>query len=168
MHGNVIDLTGQRFVRWLVLERAANDKQGGTRWLCRCECGREKIVQGGSLRNGSSRMCRHCGPIKHGLTGTKLYKIWKGIIARCENLNDIGYKRYGGRGISVCPEWRNDPAAFINWALANGYKEGLTIDRVDNNGGYGPDNCQFITRSENTSKAWHVDGSYKERRLTAS
>lgn len=166
-----IDLTGQRFGRWLVLGRTPNDKSNNTMWYCLCDCGRRQIVQGGRLRNGGSRKCIYCNnkanPTKHGLSETRLYFVWVNMIRRCEHSNGKYYKNYGGRGIKVCSEW-HDAATFFKWALANGYKEGLTIDRVDNDGDYEPSNCQFLTRSENTLKAWHIDGSYRERHLTVS
>lgn len=78
----------------------------------------------------------------------RLYRVWASMIQRCENPKDKDYKHYGGRGISICPEWRNDPMFFINWALANGYKEGLEIDRIDNDGNYQIHNCHFVTSKE--------------------
>ena len=145
-----IDLTGQRFGRWLVLGRAENSKDGRPRWLCRCDCGREQVVHGNSLRYGKSRGCRSCQisdkNTTHGQSGTRLYRVWQGMIQRCENPNRKFYECYGSRGIKVCAEWRNDPAAFINWATVNGYKEGLTIDRINNDGDYTPENCRFVSR----------------------
>lgn len=162
-----IDLTGQRFGSWLVLERVPNDKNNGPRWLCRCDCGREKVVYSSHLRYGNSRGCRSCHiksiHIKHGQYKTRLFRIWQGIIARCENANCKSYKNYGERGVTVCSEWRKDIMAFRRWALSNGYKADLVIDRIDNNGNYEPENCQFITGSENSLKAWHVDGSYNKK-----
>lgn len=164
--GKLIDLTGKRFGHWLVLIRTTNSKIGHPRWLCRCDCGREKIVQGGNLRNGGSKSCQNCqnkGNYKHGLRRTRLYNVWANIIKRCENPNATHYERYGGRGIRICSEWRKRFMVFRRWALSHGYKDGLTIDRIDNDGNYEPSNCQFITRGENTWKGWHVDGSYKKR-----
>lgn len=162
----LIDLKGQRFSRWTVLRFAGSKHRKGM-WLCRCECGREKIIQGKSLRRGDSRGCINCHALHrkttHGRAGTRLYKVWQDMIQRCENLNTTNYKYYGGRGIKVYSQW-HDPALFIAWASANGYKEDLTIDRIDNDGDYRPENCQFITRSENSLKAWHVDNSYGENR----
>lgn len=147
----LIDLVGQRFGKWTVLSRASNGKNRQARWLCRCDCERENIVAGIDLRNGHSKGCRSCQvsrrSIKHGLRRTRIYNVWTCMINRCENPNFIYYKNYGGRGIKICLEWRNSVVAFYNWATANGYKEELQIDRINNNGNYEPSNCRFVTQA---------------------
>lgn len=85
----------------------------------------------------------------HGLSRTPLYKVWGAIVNRCCNPSDLHYDRYGGRGIRICAEWRHDPEAFCKWCLDHGYKRGLQIDRIDNDKGYSPDNCRFVSRKEN-------------------
>lgn len=85
------------------------------------------------------------GKYKHGMTGTKLYNVFKDMKKRCYNNNNKDFKNYGLRGITICPEWLNNSSAFLKWALANGYTEGLQIDRIDNDGNYTPDNCRFVT-----------------------
>lgn len=96
---------------------------------------------------------------KDGRKGTRLYRIWRNIKTRCLNTNNPSYKRYGGRGITVCNEWQNNFQAFKEWALSHGYAENLTIDRINNDGNYEPDNCRWITmkkQSMNTSRSHFV------------
>ena len=157
--GKLIDMTGQTFGRLRVVGQA--DASGGSqaRWRCVCDCGAEAVARGDSLRSGHTTSCgceraRHGRltsdrNIRHGATGTPLYIVWFGMVARCERPASRSYCNYGGRGISVAPEWRNDATAFIAWATANGWRRGLQIDRIDNNGHYEPSNCRFVTASEN-------------------
>lgn len=143
-----IDLTEQRFGRWLVVRYV-----GSRRWLCRCKCGAEKAIDGSSLRTGRSQGCIKCHTAQgtrrtHGEKRTRLYNIWSGMIDRCENPNCPAFPRYGGRGISICHVWRADFTAFRDWALKNGYAVKLTIDRIDNDRGYEPSNCRWATYAE--------------------
>lgn len=86
---------------------------------------------------------------KHGGTGTRLYTIWRDVLRRCLNQNYKQYKDYGGRGITICPEWTESYTEFRDWSLSNGYKEGLQINRIENGGNYEPNNCNFVTAKEN-------------------
>jgi hypothetical protein len=88
---------------------------------------------------------------RHGYHGTKIYKLWASIVHRCETKTCAGYKYYGGRGITVCKSWRDSPKTFIEWAVENGYSEGLEIDRIDGDGNYAPNNCRFVTKKENSA-----------------
>lgn len=151
------DLTGMKFGRLTVI--GIDDR--GTRkayWNCICDCGNAKSVRSDSLQSGA---IKSCGCIKkeqdkvnliknhkHKQSGTRLYKIWQGIKRRCYNVHDSRYHRYGGRGITVCDEWKDDFSVFYEWAIANGYSDELTIDRKNNDGNYTPDNCKWADAKE--------------------
>lgn len=146
------DLTGRRFGMLLVIERALCNQKEKVLWRCLCDCGKETTSTSANLRRGLSASCG-CVRTKHHGKGTLLYRIWSGMKSRCYNPKIDCWKRYGGRGISMCEEWKNDFAIFRSWALANGYKPGLSIDRKENDGNYTPENCQWLTVSENSKKA---------------
>lgn len=145
------DLTGQRFGKLTVVRPNGKGKDGAHfESVVRCDCGNVFSTRDTLLINGKSVLCKQChfDSLKtHGMTNTRLYTIWQHMKARCENPNNKSYKDYGGRGIRVCEEW-HDSKAFINWALANGYREDLTIDRIDVNGDYEPSNCKWSTKLE--------------------
>lgn len=151
--GKLIDLTGQRFGRLVVLERAGSDSSKNAMWRCQCDCGNITVVAGGHLRTGTSRSCGclHRETFtnkKHGGKHSRLYSIWRNMKKRYYNAEHISYKNYGGRGITVCAEWLHDFATFRDWALSHGYQEGLSIDRIDNDKGYSPNNCRWATMKE--------------------
>ena len=157
------DLTGQRFGRLTAIEIAGKDARGCMMWRFRCDCGKEVVARGTSVTGGDQKSCgclraellaEHNKP-KHGGTKTRLYNIWRGMKKRCYVPSAHAYDKYGGRGITVCDEWKNDFGAFHDWALTHGYREDLTLDRKDNDKGYSPENCRWAT--------WLLQGNNKRR-----
>ncbi len=126
-----------------VVERAGTSKKGYALWLCVCECGNSKVVRSDKLNRFGTRSCGclmvetfRQPKIKHGLSRDPLYTVWRGMKLRCYNTNHKGFKDYGGRGIIVCEMWKSDFKKFYEWCTKNGYKKGLEIDRIDNDGIY--------------------------------
>lgn len=158
-----IDLTGRRFGSLTVLNQVDSkitpSGQPQRQYLCICDCGKEVVVRSLSLRNGETKSCgclrvkQACETLKtikpkHGLSYTRLYSIWKGMIQRCTNPNAPHFDCYGGRGVTICDEWKDDFQAFYKWAISHGYSDDLTIDRIDVDGNYEPPNCRWATKKE--------------------
>lgn len=161
-----VELLGKRFGRLTVVAKVESLNYR-SRFLCKCDCGNEKLVLGQNLLSGhvQSCGCLHSEKSKariveynsainreiHGETRTRLYRIWEGIKTRCFKQTHKSYKDYGARGVTMCDEWCNSFTAFRDWSLANGYNDKLSIDRIDVDGDYSPQNCRWVAPSVQAS-----------------
>ena len=154
------EVVGKKFGRLFVISRNGNSSNHSKQYLCRCDCGKEKNVIGVYLLDGRTKSCGCLNKelVKqrsktHGMTNTRLFRIWQNMITRCTNNNCPEFNIYGGRGITVCDEWKNSFIAFKDWAFSDGYSDNLTIDRINVNGNYEPSNCRWAdkkTQARNT------------------
>ena len=153
---------GVEFIADVGMKKPNENSTKKCRYFCgKClHCGKEFESQARYFKNLKS-CCKCASGLRpksiynrpHGLRGHPLYDVWAGMKARCSNKNHYGYKRYGGRGIKVCETWEKNFEFFYNWSLLNGYRKGLQLDRVDNDGDYEPENCRWVTRTVNMNNA---------------
>lgn len=174
------NLIGQSFGRLTVIAegktRESDNKRKRYYWLCQCSCGSQpKEINQNSLLSGEIISCgcyhsehNHEYGFKHGMSHTRIYTIWSGMIQRCCNPNAKNYPRYGGRGVTVCEEWK-EFKKFYEWSKISGYSDNLTIERLDNNGNYCPENCTWITKQKqmrNTRRNHYIKCNDEELTLT--
>lgn len=146
-----VDLTNKRFGRLTVISRHGRIGKRIS-WLCLCDCGERKVILGESLKSGATHSCgclrAEGNNLKHGLSYSRIRNSYRAMKERCYLESHVAYQNYGGRGIRVCDEWKESFESFYEWAVANGYQEGLTIDRIGVDGNYEPNNCRWATMKE--------------------
>lgn len=175
-----IDVTGEKYHMLTAIRYVGTDDNHASYWLFRCNCGHEKIIALNSVRKKSGYVSS-CGCLDrqahqenpnhktHGMCGTRIYRIWKAMKNRCNNPNSNDYERYGRRGIKVCPEWLDNFMNFYSWAVVNGYDDSLSIDRIDNDKGYCPENCRWTTvEKQNNNRSSSLSITYNGENHTAS
>lgn len=170
--GAFIDHSGQKFSRLTVVARAENSTNGDARWECRCDCGNTVTVRAAALRAKDTMSCgcmrREKGLtafVTHGLSKHQAYRAWSRMRSRCNNPKDPSFRDYGGRGISISPEWDDFGAFFRDMGPA---PPGTSLDRVNNSGGYGADNCRWATRAEQSRNTRAVKLSIEKARAIRS
>lgn len=162
-----LDLLGKRFGRLIAVESVGPNKHKQIVWRCMCDCGNETFVTATQLKQGVVRSCgclrrdtTRANKTVHGHRYERLYGIWKNMNKRCNNSSDAAYDRYGGRGINVCDAWKNSYEDFRDWSFSHGYSDDLSIDRINNDDGYFPENCRWVdgfTQMNNTRRSRYIE-----------
>ena len=152
----ILDLTGKKFGRLTPIKRVLLEGKNTKVWLCKCDCGNTTYLRTSSLtgHNTKSCGCLRGNYVRHGMSGTRINKIYRNMKSRCYNPNASKYYLYGGKGIKICDEWLDKESGFINfynWSIKNGYRDNLTIDRIDSDKNYEPSNCRWVTYKEQNS-----------------
>lgn len=168
-----MDLNGRKFGKLTVL-KYSYVSHGNSFWECRCDCGNTVTVQGGHLLSGHTLSCgcyqkaaTSAAKKTHGMTRTRIYRIYRHMLERCFSKSSAGYKDYGARGITVCKGWKENFENFRDWSLANGYSDNLSIDRIDNDKGYSPENCRWATNLiQCNNRRSNVFVEYNGKRMT--
>ena len=172
--GKRLDIkSGERFSR-LTIIMEVEPKNNHRHFLCLCDCGNQKVIDIAKLRNGHTKSCGCLSiestvqrSVKHKLYSHPLYRVWNSMKQRCSNSNVKSFYRYGGRGITVCEAWKDNFKNFYDWAMENGYEEGLSLDRINNDADYEPSNCRWVTierQSNNRSNNRYI--SYEGKTMT--
>lgn len=170
-----VNMVGEKHGKLTILSEAGRGEYGDALWKCKCDCGKIFVASGHRIRRGETTSCgcyareQHIKrTTTHGMAKTRLYKEWQGMKQRCNNPKTPKFYNYGGRGISYCEEWE-DFSNFQEWALSNGYSDSLTLDRIDVNGNYGPNNCRWVTNLEQqNNKRNNQKYTYKDETLTVA
>ena len=168
-----VDLIGKKFGYLTVLEKAepyvSPKGKRLSQWLCECECGNKLIVTSSNLTRLHTKSCGcHRWDGTHKMSDSRIYRIFNDMRTRCYLPAHHSYYLYGGRGIRICDEWLNNREAFLRWALDNGYAENLTLDRIDSNGDYSPENCRWVDRyvqANNTSRNVYLEYDGREQTI---
>ncbi|MFT8476623.1 MAG: hypothetical protein ABF682_04360 [Liquorilactobacillus sp.] len=167
---NFIDLTGKRFGKLTVIEKSGPNKSGNIKWVCKCDCGNTKIVNGSHLRSGHTKSCgcRRISSVSQGHSKERIYVIWIGMHNRCYKPEHDAYKWYGNKGIKVCQEWHTF-MNFRKWALNNGYSNSRTIDRINSKLNYCPQNCRWETiKKQANNRSNNLIVNFQGKNFTAT